>query len=106
MELLQRKAGGGPGLPLCTPFLFAVIGGKEGAAGPLAVRILMGKELCAPALAFHPCALGLPFGLRRIEEIAQLAHRTQKPVIDEFGMEIQPAIAQYDKEGVTFRAIK
>lgn len=43
---------------------------------------------------------------KRIEEIAQLAHRTQKPVIDEFGMEIQPAIAQYDKEGVTFRAIK
>lgn len=44
--------------------------------------------------------------LAAMKEVAQFAHRTGRPQVDENGVEIEPAIAVYDKEGYVMRKEK
>lgn len=45
--------------------------------------------------------------LMKLKDAAQLAHRMQKSVIIEGdGIEVEPAIAVFDKEGVVFRKVR
>src|SRR5262249_29244362 len=69
-EWLQRKARGRPRLPAFFPLALLETGRDKGAARPLPVIVLMGKEPGSPALGLDLGPLRRPLRFRNVEQVA------------------------------------
>ncbi|EGY00900.1 hypothetical protein AZA_79906 [Nitrospirillum viridazoti Y2] len=68
-QLVQREGRGRPGLAAAMPFVRGKVGGKEGAAGPLPVRVLASQQPGAPAFRFHLGTFRRPVRLRQVQQV-------------------------------------